>query len=271
MDHPRVGLGTIHLSGRRAATAMTLLADHFPDFRTRKGESSLTYCLSERFERAQSVGGGYYRFFGGGSTPPWMLARAEVAAGHGTLLERLHAVARYFDEWAYAKYREVNRYGQNFSRFDGNEVMVLVEFEQLPSAESRVSLTTEKDRLGLRRLALHWQVTEREARTVRVMGDALARELFLMGWGRLRLDETLLEPGIERAGNFGHADHHIGTLRMADDPQFGVVDRHGRVFSCDNVYIAGSSVFPTSSFVNPTLTIVALACRMANHLKQRLA
>jgi choline dehydrogenase-like flavoprotein len=103
------------------------------------------------------------------------------------------------------------------------------------------------------------------------MGDALARELFLMGWGRLRLEEWLLEPGIERAGKFGYSSHHIGTLRMADDPQFGVVDRHGRVFSCENVYIAGSAVFPTSSFVNPTLTIVALACRMADHLKQRLA
>jgi choline dehydrogenase-like flavoprotein len=271
MDHPSVVLGTIHLSGRRAATAMTLLADRFSHSGTRKGASSLTYCLSERFERAQNVGGGYYRFLAPGTTPAWMLARAQVAGGEGSLLERLHAVARYFDEWAYAKYREMNGYGQNFSQFDGNEVTVFVEFEQLPNAESRVSLTTERDRLGLRRLALNWQLTEHEARTVRAMGDALARELFLMGLGRLRLEEWLLEPGIERAGKFGYASHHIGTLRMADDPQFGVVDRHGRVFSCDNVYVAGSAVFPTSSFVNPTLTIVALACRMADHLKQRLA
>jgi choline dehydrogenase-like flavoprotein len=136
MDHPSVGLGTVHLSGRRAATAMTVLADRFIDSGPRKGASSLTYCLSERFECAQSVGGGYYRFLEHGTTPAWMRARAQVAGGQGSLLERLHAVARYFDEWAYAKYREVNGYGQNFSRFDGNEVMVFVEFEQLPTPKA---------------------------------------------------------------------------------------------------------------------------------------
>jgi choline dehydrogenase-like flavoprotein len=58
---------------------------------------------------------------------------------------------------------------------------------------------------------------------------------------------------------------------MGDRPEVGVVDSKCRVFGCDNLYIAGSAVFPTASFVNPTFTIVALAYRMADDLKQRLA
>ncbi len=63
----------------------------------------------------------------------------------------------------------------------------------------------------------------------------------------------------------------MGTVRMADDPQFGVVDPECRLFGCDNLYVAGSAVFPTGSFVTPTFTIVALAYRIADHLKKRLA
>ncbi len=58
----------------------------------------------------------------------------------------------------------------------------------------------------------------------------------------------------------------MGTTRMADDPKEGVVDRNGRVHATANLYIAGSSVFPTAGASNPTLTIVALALRLAEHL-----
>ena len=58
---------------------------------------------------------------------------------------------------------------------------------------------------------------------------------------------------------------------MADDPRHGVTDGFGRVFGLDNLYVAGSSLFPTSGWANPTLTIVALALRTADHISQRLA
>ena len=62
--------------------------------------------------------------------------------------------------------------------------------------------------------------------------------------------------------------HHIGTTRMAEDPTHGVVDRNCQVHGVDNLFIAGSSVFPTAGHANPTLTIVALALRLADHLKR---
>jgi choline dehydrogenase-like flavoprotein len=65
-------------------------------------------------------------------------------------------------------------------------------------------------------------------------------------------------------------EHHMGATRMHVDPTLGVVDQNCRVHSLANLYVAGSSVFPTSSAVNPTLTIVALALRLADHIKGRL-
>jgi choline dehydrogenase-like flavoprotein len=67
----------------------------------------------------------------------------------------------------------------------------------------------------------------------------------------------------------GH--HHMGTTRMADDSRQGVVDRNCQVHGIGNFYIAGSSVFPTSGYANPTLTLVALALRLADYVKQNYA
>jgi choline dehydrogenase-like flavoprotein len=65
----------------------------------------------------------------------------------------------------------------------------------------------------------------------------------------------------------GVGSHHIGTTRMSSDPTQGVVDPHCRVHGVDNLYISSSSVFPTSSYANPTLTILAFALRLADHIK----
>ena len=66
--------------------------------------------------------------------------------------------------------------------------------------------------------------------------------------------------------NFNSLAHHIGTTRMSDDPRSGVVDANCRVHATDNLYVAGASVFPTSGHANPTLTILALSLRLADHL-----
>jgi choline dehydrogenase-like flavoprotein len=68
----------------------------------------------------------------------------------------------------------------------------------------------------------------------------------------------------------GGGSHHMGTTRMSDNPLRGVVDRNCKVHAVDNLYVAGSSVFPTSGASNPTLTLVALTLRLADHLKGRI-
>jgi choline dehydrogenase-like flavoprotein len=179
-------------------------------------------------------------------------------------------LARFFDEGAYAVYRLARGHSAGFSRFENKEVAVGIEFEPLPNWASRVFLTGDRDRLGLRRLALDWRLTEDDRRTARAMGEAIGREAYLRGWRRFRFADWLLEDGAERSDNFAKASHHMGTVRMAENPHFGVVDPQCRVFGCDNLYVAGSAVFPTASFDNPTLTIVALAYRLSEHLQKRL-
>ena len=91
-----------------------------------------------------------------------------------------------------------------------------------------------------------------------------------MGWlnaGRVRIADWLLEGGESWGENLWGGAHHMGTTRMADDPKLGVVNRNCRVHGVSNLYIAGSSVFATTGCVNPTLTIVALALRLTNHIK----
>jgi choline dehydrogenase-like flavoprotein len=84
---------------------------------------------------------------------------------------------------------------------------------------------------------------------------------------RLEFDEDKFQERITRSSPLG--GHHIGTARMAATEREGVVDSNCAVFGLPNLYIASSAVFPTSSYANPTLTIVALSVRMASHLKAK--
>jgi choline dehydrogenase-like flavoprotein len=73
------------------------------------------------------------------------------------------------------------------------------------------------------------------------------------------------------AWNVSPGGHHMGTTRMGADPKTSVVDKDCRTHQVTNLYIAGSSVFPTAGDSNPTLTIVALAHRLADTLKKAAA
>jgi choline dehydrogenase-like flavoprotein len=96
---------------------------------------------------------------------------------------------------------------------------------------------------------------------------SLALEFGALDIGRmvLKVEDDDSWPEVVIGGN-----HHMGTTRMSDDPRRGVVDRNTRVHGTDNLYIAGSSVFPTSGAANPTLTIVAMTLRLADLLRERL-
>jgi choline dehydrogenase-like flavoprotein len=139
--------------------------------------------------------------------------------------------------------------------------------EQVPNPDSRVSLAEERDRLGLRKIRLDWRLTETDRRSIVEHMRSLALEFGALDIGRtvLNVDDDGRWPAVVAGGS-----HHMGTTRMHNDPRRGVVDQNSRVHAVDNLYVAGSSVFPTSGAANPTLTIVALTLRLADHLKGRL-
>ena len=144
-----------------------------------------------------------------------------------------------------------------------DRVLLKYEAEQQPARASYVRLTDEVDDLGLPRPLLHWSPSEDDkqsiVRTATLIGEACGRADI----GRLELEE-----GIEkRYWNMTTAWHQLGTTRMSAAPSDGVVDPDCRVHGTKNLYVASGSVFPSEGRANPTLTIVALAVRLADHLK----
>jgi len=135
--------------------------------------------------------------------------------------------------------------------------------EQVPNPESRVLLSAEKDALGQPRARLHWQLRPQDTRNIQRSQQVLDRALRHSGIGRVYVAPL---DAIERESVRG-GYHHMGTTRMAETPQDGVVDGDCKIHGVENAYVAGSSVFTTSGCANPTLTIVALALRLADHLK----
>ncbi len=136
--------------------------------------------------------------------------------------------------------------------------------EPTPNPDSRVSLGDRRDALGMKKLKLHWAIAERDLQGIdRLIGE-LSRWLGRSGLGRMQYSRPI---SAETSRSFSGGMHHIGTARMSRKPENGVVDPDCRVHGTDNLYVASSATFPTSGYSNPTLTIVALSLRLADHLK----
>jgi choline dehydrogenase-like flavoprotein len=143
-------------------------------------------------------------------------------------------------------------------------------FEQAPNPDSRITLGTEVDALGKRKVCVDWRLTPLDWHTYRTAAALFGSELAGACGGTFRLDPWLNDDDSVAPQVHGTA-HHLGTTRMSDSPLQGVVDRHCRVHGIDNLHVAGSSVFPTGGWAFPTFTIVALSLRLAENLRRLLA
>ena len=146
-------------------------------------------------------------------------------------------------------------------------IQLYARMEQAPNPESRIQLSKERDALGLHRVALDWRLTSVDIRSIDVLTRAVAAEFGRLGYGRVKLADWLFDSSDRWEPRMQGGSHHMGTTRMAEDPKRGVVDANCKIHGIANLYVAGSSVFPTSGYANPTLTIVALALRLSAHLK----
>ena len=159
--------------------------------------------------------------------------------------------------------REVLRHYANWRSRRAPELYgIHVMAEQAPTATSRVRLGRRVDRLGLPVTVLDWRLNRRDVDSIRQTVDIFGESVRRAGVGTVTSTLGAGQPPPAIFGNW----HHLGTTRMHDDPTHGVVDENCRVHGMANLYIAGGSVFPTGGYANPTLTIVAMSLRLADHL-----
>lgn len=156
-------------------------------------------------------------------------------------------------DWSYLPLEK-----RRFSMFE-----IFYQIEQAPDPNNRVMLSAERDRLGQPKTEIHWRVNDIDIQHAIRIQEIWAEEFEKAGIGKLHFARNWAEQTFEKPA----MHHHLGTTRMHNDPKQGVVDANCKVHGLSNLFIAGSSVFPTAGYANPTLTIIALSLRLADHIK----
>jgi len=142
-------------------------------------------------------------------------------------------------------------------------------FEQFPTDASYVTLSEKRDTLGAPLARVHLQISAEDflrfRRAIQLFGGLICQS----GLARVHIQEPFRVSSDDDSWEIAWGYHHMGTTRMASDAEHGVVDLNCRVFGLNNCYVIGGSIFPTADYVNPTLSIVALAFRFAERFAAR--
>lgn len=148
---------------------------------------------------------------------------------------------------------------------DTSRLGIMAMGEQLPNPRSRVTLGTRLDDQGRPIALIDWRPSTEDFVGLEGALCRVAHAVERAGLGRMT---GFLHDGTTDAlASGGH--HQLGTTRMDTSPRTGVVDADGLVHGVRNLWVTGGSVFPTGGFTNPTLTAVAMGCRLAQHLADR--
>jgi choline dehydrogenase-like flavoprotein len=153
----------------------------------------------------------------------------------------------------------------NHKKYDRLELTALTE--QSPNPENRLILTDEKDALACYKVKVRYVWSDKDVANITRAQQIMAEALEETGLGRYEPPKL----PAESVKSLGGTHHMMGTTRMSDDPKHGVVDRNCKVHGILNLFIAGSAVFPTGGYANPTLTNLAISIRVADHVKMELA
>jgi choline dehydrogenase-like flavoprotein len=145
-------------------------------------------------------------------------------------------------------------------------IFLRIHCEQEPTSQSSITLSDQRDPLGLLRARLDWQISERELETIRQYVVVAQRSLSSVA--DVIPDPDLLSGNPNFLTRCDDSNHHMGSMRMSTSDTTGVVDPNLLLYGLNNIYICSSAVFPCSGFSNPTHTVLALAVRLGDHLDQ---
>ncbi|WP_051328700.1 FAD-dependent oxidoreductase [Geminicoccus roseus] len=180
----------------------------------------------------------------------------------------LPSVLSYIPQFFYKRYFAEMRLPGFFLRNPGRRYGLSYHAEQSPHPDSRVTLGDEVDRLGLPRLVVDLRFRREDGEALFRAHQVIRDWLQKTGLGSLVYRQPENETVDAIMSIASHGTHQIGLARMGSDPRKAIVDADLRCFGTSNVYVAGSAVLPTSGQANPTLTAIALAVRLADHLSQ---
>jgi choline dehydrogenase-like flavoprotein len=230
------------------------------DPRHENGVLSLMYLVKRYF--AHRIPPEYSRSLSG------LAPLRHVLAHCGNVVNDLGNVTKFSGMWI--RKRILSRRKLPSVAFESKSNVYTFHFdaEQSPNPDSRVTLADTTDIFGVKRLKVDWRFSEVDLQSVVQSCGLISSALERCGAGKMLFQPEHIAGHIRTTCGVG--SHHIGTTRMAGEPSRGVVDNNCQVHGIENLYIASSSVFPTSGVANPTLTVVALAIRLADHLKPHL-
>lgn len=177
--------------------------------------------------------------------------------------------AAFLTHWVRRRTLAPRKFPSVILRNRTNRFSLELHAEQIPRADSRVMLADKLDALGMPQLRVDWRYGSDDIESIRRTLDLVSTEFKQSGAGKFEYNADTLEEDMIRFGAYG--GHHIGTTRMGNNPRTSVVDADCRVHSTQDLFVASSSVFPTSSQANPTLTVIALSLRLAEKLARQLA
>jgi len=148
---------------------------------------------------------------------------------------------------------------------------LLGTWEQVPDPNNKIILSDTPDRLGIPTLELHWRKKKSEYRAAKTTAYEFAKFIAVNNLGRAKLSDWLINEKDPPVDDEEHLyGHHLGGTRMSDSPSSGIVDENCKLFDQSNMYVVGGSVFPRGGYANPTLTIVQLSLRLADHLMKKV-
>lgn len=147
----------------------------------------------------------------------------------------------------------------------GRAVLML---EQEPLLNSTITLSEEKDKLGMSKVILNWRISRVTWETAVYISSYFKKEFDNTSLGTLLLEKNLTAENENWEDYLSDVNHHMGGARMSNDSSTGVVDKNLKVWGLENLFVCSCAVFPTCSHSNPTLTLLALTSRLANHLLQ---
>ena len=142
--------------------------------------------------------------------------------------------------------------------------------EQPPRAESRLYIGQNRDALGMSTVKMNWWIGEDERRTLTVTGRRFEALLKRRLTGSVNWFTECFDTEIgAKLSQITDLYHHLGGARMASSEREGAIDPNCRVYGTSNLYLASGAAFPTSGCSNPTFTIMALALRVVDHLREQ--